>query len=84
MAGLARIHSGERGAGGKRHITDELRRAAFEKPTAAKSLAGAVIDNQIRKNRRTAAPDVNDAGMRRAHELGWPNTYTLTEGIRNR
>ncbi|HKV27884.1 MAG TPA: SDR family oxidoreductase [Candidatus Acidoferrales bacterium] len=64
------------------NITDELRRAAFEKPTAAKSLAGAALDNQIRKNRtRWLRQTLTDAGTRRARELGWPNTYTLTKGI---
>ncbi|MHB8410493.1 MAG: SDR family oxidoreductase [Candidatus Acidiferrales bacterium] len=64
------------------NVTNELRRAAVEKPTAAKSLAGAALDNQIRKNRtRWLRQTLTDAGTRRAHELGWPNTYTLTKGI---
>jgi len=64
------------------NVTDELRRAAIEKPTAAKSLTGAALDNQIRKNRtRWLRQTLTDAGTRRAHELGWPNTYTLTKGI---
>ncbi|HEV2617995.1 MAG TPA: SDR family oxidoreductase [Candidatus Acidoferrales bacterium] len=64
------------------NVTDELRRAAIEKPTAAKSLTGAALDNQIRKNRtRWLRQTLIDAGTRRAHELGWPNTYTLTKGI---
>src|SRR6185437_15025159 len=64
------------------NITDELRRVAIEKPTAAKSLAGTALDNQIRKNRtRWLRQTLTDAGTRRAHELGWPNTYTLTKGI---
>ncbi|MGH9709631.1 MAG: SDR family oxidoreductase, partial [Candidatus Acidiferrales bacterium] len=63
-------------------VTDELRRAAIEKPTAAKRLAGAALDNQIRKNRtRWLRQTLTDAGTRRAHELGWPNTYTLTKSI---
>ncbi|HVB36562.1 MAG TPA: SDR family oxidoreductase [Candidatus Acidoferrales bacterium] len=63
-------------------VTDELRRAAIEKPTAAKSLAGAALDNQIRKNRtRWLRQTLTDAGTHRAQELGWPNTYTLTKGV---
>ncbi len=63
-------------------VTDELRKNAIEKPTAAKGLGGAALDNQIRKNRtRWLRQTLMDAGTRRANELGWPNTYTLTKGL---
>ncbi|HEV2288951.1 MAG TPA: SDR family oxidoreductase [Candidatus Acidoferrales bacterium] len=63
-------------------VTDELRKSAIEKPTAAKGLGGAALDNQIRKNRtRWLRQTLMDAGTRRANELGWPNTYTLTKGL---
>lgn len=63
-------------------VTEELRRRAFQKKTAAKDLHGAALENQIRKNRmRWVRQALIDAGMRRANELGWPNTYTLTKSL---
>jgi thioester reductase-like protein len=63
-------------------VTAELRRQAIEKEQAAKDLQGAALDNQIRKNRiRWLRNYLTDAGMRRAVELGWPNTYTLTKSL---
>ncbi|HEV2299637.1 MAG TPA: SDR family oxidoreductase [Candidatus Acidoferrales bacterium] len=63
-------------------VTDELRKTAIERPTAAKDLAGTALDNQVRKNRkRWLRQTLTDAGTRRANELGWPNTYTLTKGL---
>ncbi|MGB6483867.1 MAG: SDR family oxidoreductase [Candidatus Acidiferrales bacterium] len=63
-------------------VASELRRAALEKPEAAKKLEGVALDNQIRKNRtRWLRQTLMDAGTRRARELGWPNTYTFTKGL---
>jgi fatty acyl-CoA reductase len=63
-------------------VTAEMRRSAIEKPTAAKALGGTALDNQVRKNRaRWLRQTLTEAGTRRAHELGWPNTYTLTKGL---
>jgi alcohol-forming fatty acyl-CoA reductase len=63
-------------------ITDELRRNAIEKPTAAKDLGGTALENQIRKNRtRWLRQTLTDTGTRRANELGWPNTYTLSKSL---
>ncbi len=63
-------------------VMDELRRAALQKPEAAKKLEGVALENQIRKNRkRWLRQALMDAGTRRACELGWPNTYTLTKGL---
>ena len=63
-------------------VTEELRRQAIEKEQAAKDLQGAALENQIRKNRiRWLRNYLTDAGMRRAVELGWPNTYTLTKSL---
>jgi alcohol-forming fatty acyl-CoA reductase len=63
-------------------VTDELRRQARAKEHAAKDLSGAALDNQIRKNRvRWLRNELTDAGKRRANELGWPNTYTLTKSL---
>jgi fatty acyl-CoA reductase len=63
-------------------ILEELRGYAMKKEHAAKDLHGASLENQIRKNRvRWLRQKLTDAGTRRANELGWPNTYTLTKGL---
>ena len=63
-------------------VTSELRRHALKKEKAAKDLHGAALENQIRKNRvRWLRQTMTEAGTRRANELGWPNTYTLTKGL---
>lgn len=63
-------------------IIEELRRQALGKEHAAKDLHGAALDNQIRKNRvRWLRNYLTEAGTRRARELGWPNTYTLTKSL---
>jgi long-chain acyl-CoA synthetase len=63
-------------------VTEELRRQAVGKEHAAKDLRGAALENQIRKNRvRWLRNELTEAGKRRAHELGWPNTYTFTKSL---
>jgi thioester reductase-like protein len=63
-------------------VTEELRRQAVEKEHAAKALHGVALENQIRKNRiRWLRNYLTEAGIRRASELGWPNTYTLTKSL---
>jgi len=63
-------------------VTKELREQALHKRQAAKNLQGAALENQIRKNRvRWLRQMMIDAGTRRANELGWPNTYTLTKSL---
>ena len=63
-------------------VTEELRQQALSKEHAAKDLHGAALDNQIRKNRfRWLREYLTEAGMKRAAELGWPNTYTLTKSL---
>ena len=63
-------------------VTEELRVQALEKEKAAKDLQGAALENQIRKNRvRWLRDYLAAAGMKRARELGWPNTYTLTKSL---
>ena len=55
---------------------------AMAKEHAAKDLQGAALENQIRKNRvRWLRNELTEAGKRRANELGWPNTYTLTKSL---
>jgi len=63
-------------------VTEELRRQAVGKEHAAKDLHGAALENQIRKNRvRWLRNELTEAGKQRAHELGWPNTYTFTKSL---
>jgi thioester reductase-like protein len=63
-------------------VTAELRRQALGKEHAAKDLRGAALENQIRKNRiRWLRSYLTEAGTKRANELGWPNTYTLTKSL---
>jgi long-chain acyl-CoA synthetase len=63
-------------------VTEELKRQAMDKEHAAKDLHGAALENQIRKNRiRWLKTTLTEAGLKRAKELGWPNTYTLTKSL---
>jgi long-chain acyl-CoA synthetase len=63
-------------------VTSGLRMQAQSKEHAAKNLHGAALENQIRKNRvRWLKNYLTEAGTRRAKELGWPNTYTLTKSL---
>lgn len=63
-------------------VNEELRQQALSKEHAAKDLGGAALENQIRKNRfRWLREYLTEAGMKRAAELGWPNTYTLTKSL---
>ncbi|MGD0965127.1 MAG: SDR family oxidoreductase [Candidatus Acidiferrales bacterium] len=77
----ALIHETEARAESK-EVTEEICRMAKQKEHAAKDLQGAALENQIRKNRlRWLRQVLTEAGMRRANELGWPNTYTLTKSL---
>jgi long-chain acyl-CoA synthetase len=63
-------------------VTAGLKMQALAKEKAAKNLQGAALENQIRKNRvRWLKTYLTEAGTRRAKELGWPNTYTLTKSL---
>ena len=63
-------------------VTEELRRQALRKEHASKDLRGPALENQIRKNRvRWLRTHLTEAGRKRANELGWPNTYTLTKSL---
>ena len=63
-------------------ITEELKKQAKSKEHAAKDLQGTALENQIRKNRiRWLKNYLTDEGTKRANELGWPNTYTLTKSL---
>jgi thioester reductase-like protein/phosphoserine phosphatase len=63
-------------------VTAELTKQAMAKEHAAKNLQGSALENQIRKNRtRWLRNHLTEAGSKRAQELGWPNTYTLTKSV---
>jgi len=63
-------------------VTSGLRMQAQAKEHAAKNLQGAALENQIRKNRvRWLKTYLAEVGTRRAKELGWPNTYTLSKSL---
>jgi thioester reductase-like protein/phosphoserine phosphatase len=63
-------------------VTADLKSQSLAKEHAAKGLQGAALENQIRKNRiRWLKTYLTEAGSRRAKELGWPNTYTLTKSL---
>jgi len=63
-------------------VTSGLRMQARSKEHAAKDLQGSALENQIRKNRvRWLKTYLTETGTRRAKELGWPNTYTLTKSL---
>jgi len=75
------VESAEKMAEGP-EVTEELRRDALSKEHAARDLSGAALENQIRKNRiRWLRNYLTETGIKRAHELGWPNTYTLTKSL---
>jgi long-chain acyl-CoA synthetase len=47
-----------------------------------RKLSEAELDAQIRKQRqRWARDELIEAGMKRAREFGWPNTYTFTKNL---
>jgi hypothetical protein len=64
-------------------ITDQLRQQVLEKASRAnKQLTGSEIEAQIRKQRqRWVRNELTEAGMQRAQEFGWPNTYTFTKSL---
>jgi long-chain acyl-CoA synthetase len=77
----ALVAESERKAEGP-EITEELRQQSLGKEHAAKDLKGNALENQVRKNRiRWLRNQLTEAGVQRAKELGWPNTYTLTKSL---
>ncbi len=63
-------------------VTAGLRSQSLANEHAAKGLQGAALENQIRKNRiRWLKTYLTEEGTRRAKELGWPNTYTLSKSL---
>jgi thioester reductase-like protein len=75
------VESAEARAAGP-EVTAELTRQALGKEHAARDLSGQALENQIRKNRiRWLKTHLTEAGIKRAQELGWPNTYTYTKSL---
>jgi long-chain acyl-CoA synthetase len=64
-------------------ITALLREQVRAKPgNQGKTLGETELTAQVRKQRqRWVRSELTDAGMARALELGWPNTYTLTKSL---
>ena len=75
------VESAEASAEGP-EVTAELTKQALGKEHAAKGLHGQALENQVRKNRiRWLKTYLTEAGVKRAQELGWPNTYTYTKSL---
>lgn len=64
-------------------VTEELRQQVLEKGQRnKKQLSDSETQAQIRKQRqRWVRDELIEAGMRRAQEFGWPNTYTFTKSL---
>ncbi|HMB28574.1 MAG TPA: SDR family oxidoreductase [Blastocatellia bacterium] len=60
-------------------ISERLRRQVLSK---GRKLSDTELEAQIRKQRqRWTRDELIEAGMSRARELGWPNTYTFTKSL---
>jgi thioester reductase-like protein len=60
-------------------VTEQLKQQVLAK---GKEFSDTELAAQIRKQRqRWVRTELTEAGMRRAKELGWPNTYTLTKSL---
>ncbi len=60
-------------------VTEELRQQAREKGAR---LSDSTLESHVRKYRlRWTRNQMIEAGMRRAQELGWPNTYCYTKSL---
>ncbi len=63
-------------------VAEELRRQLAEKRGDAAPLSGEALEIQLRRGRfRWLRNHLTEAGVKRAKELGWPNTYTLTKSL---
>jgi long-chain acyl-CoA synthetase len=60
-------------------VTEQLRRQVLSK---GRKLTDTELEAQVRKQRqRWTRDNLIEAGMLRARELGWPNTYTFTKSV---
>ena len=63
-------------------VTEELRGLVMEKSAHGKSLSAAALENHIAKHRsRWLRAKLTEAGIQRAKQFGWPNTYTFTKSL---
>jgi len=63
-------------------VTEELRQQAMERAHQAHDSSLSGLETRLRRYRlRWIRNQLVDAGMRRARELGWPNTYTFTKSL---
>jgi hypothetical protein len=63
-------------------VTEELRLLVLGKKSDGQVVKGNVLEKQIAKQRsRWLRNQLTIAGIKRARELGWPNTYTLTKSL---
>lgn len=63
-------------------VTEELRRQALQKACEAHDASLSGLETRLRRYRlRWIRNHLVEAGMRRAQELGWPNTYTFTKSL---
>ncbi|MGB7845653.1 MAG: SDR family oxidoreductase [Candidatus Acidiferrum sp.] len=63
-------------------LTKALRRQALGRSGDASSVKPDELDGVLKRNRaRWVRNRLVRAGMKRAHHLGWPNTYTFTKSL---
>lgn len=63
-------------------LTRALRRQALGRSGDPSAVPAAELDGVLKRNRvRWARNKLLRVGMRRAHHLGWPNTYTYTKSL---
>ncbi|MBK6797323.1 MAG: SDR family oxidoreductase [Acidobacteria bacterium] len=76
---LLRLAAEIEAASESEEVTEELRRQVSGK---GRTLSDTEMASQIRKQRqRRVRDELIEAGMRRANEHGWPNTYTFTKSL---
>jgi long-chain acyl-CoA synthetase len=63
-------------------VTEELRKQAHAKAAEAEDTSEHGREARLRRYRlRWIRNQLTEAGMKRAKELGWPNTYTFTKSL---
>lgn len=63
-------------------VLQELRQQAQAKATEAHDLTNAGLETRIRRYKtRWIRNQMVEVGMKRAQQLGWPNTYTFTKSL---
>ncbi len=81
-AGLRRVIRDAEVRSESPEIQETLRQEALRRPAAPKELTSRSLEIQVRKNRtRWLRNFLIEASMRRARDLGWPNTYTFTKSL---